>query len=186
MNTVMAELSRWEQRKLRVWIRRETDAATRNRMLMLLQVSKGKSVANVAQALHVARSTVYRLLKRFFERGWSVLADRREENGPTGVDEMFMLQLRAAVAGSPQGGAGRQYTLFMDAGVVVRSHDGTDGHARVAGHDESVARQDRRAAWPTAPGVAVPVEKRAENKAFAEDRPVDQRFAQERSGRACG
>jgi transposase len=102
MKTIMPELTRWEKRKLRIWIRRETDAGTRTRMLMLLQTSKGKPVADVAEALHVARSTVYRLLTCFRERGWSALADRREENGQTGVDEMFLLQLRETVAGSPQ------------------------------------------------------------------------------------
>jgi len=71
-------------------------------MLMLLQVSKGKPVVEVAENLHVARSTVYRLLHRFRHQGWSALADRREDNGPTGVDDMFLLQLRKAVAGSPQ------------------------------------------------------------------------------------
>ena len=102
MQTIMLELSRWEKRKLRIWIRRETDAGTRTRMLMLLQVSKGKPVVEVADNLHVARSTVYRLLGRFRQQGWSALAERREENGQTGVDEMFLLQLRKAVAGSPQ------------------------------------------------------------------------------------
>jgi transposase len=102
MQTIMPELSRWEKRKLRIWIKRESDAGTRTRMLMLLQVSKSKPVAEVAEGLHVARSTGYRLLSRFNERGWSALADRREENGRTGVDEMFLLQLREVVAGSPQ------------------------------------------------------------------------------------
>lgn len=102
MKTIMPELSRWEKRKLRIWIRRETDAGTRTRMLILLQVSKRKPVAEVAENLHVARSTVYRLVDRFRHWGWSALADRREENGRTGIDEMFMLQLRKAVAGSPQ------------------------------------------------------------------------------------
>ena len=71
MRTIMPELSRWEKRRLRIWIQRETDAGTRTRMLMLLQVSKGKPVAEAAEALHVARSTVYRLLDRFQERCWS-------------------------------------------------------------------------------------------------------------------
>jgi len=103
MKTIMPELSRWEKRKLRIWVRRETDAGTRIRMLMVLQVNKGKPVMQVAEDLHVARSTVYRMLRRFREQGWSALADRREENGRTGVGEMFLLQLRKAVAGSPQG-----------------------------------------------------------------------------------
>lgn len=102
MKTIMPDLSRSEKRKLRIWIRRETDGGTRIRMLILLQVSKGKPVVKVAEALHVARSTVYRLLRRFRRQGWSALADGREENGRTGVDEMFLLQLRKAVAGSPQ------------------------------------------------------------------------------------
>jgi transposase len=102
MQHLMPELSRYEKRRLRIWIRREKDAGTRTRMLMLLQVSKGKPVAVVAEALDVARSTVYRLLRRFRDQGWPGLADRREENGRTGVGEMFLLQLRKAVFGSPQ------------------------------------------------------------------------------------
>ena len=70
MNSIV-ELSRSDKRKLRIWIRRETDAGTRTRMLMLLQVSKRKSVAEVAENLHVARSTVYRLVDRFRQWGWS-------------------------------------------------------------------------------------------------------------------
>lgn len=102
MKTIMPALSRWEKRRLRVWIRREVDASTRTRMLMLLQLSKGKPVIQVAESLHVARSTVYRVAERLRASGWSALADRREENGRKSVDEMFLLQLRKAVAGSPQ------------------------------------------------------------------------------------
>ena len=60
-------------------------------MLPLLQVSKGKPVTEAAEALHVTRSSVYRLLDRFEERGWSAVADRREDNGRTGMGEMFLL-----------------------------------------------------------------------------------------------
>lgn len=102
MQTIMPALSRWEKRRLRIWIQREVDAGMRTRMLILLQVSKGKPVTDVAESLHVARSTIYRLADRFRRCGWPALADRREENGRTGVDEMFVLQLRQAVAGSPQ------------------------------------------------------------------------------------
>jgi len=102
MQSIMPELSRSEKRRLRIWIRRETNAGMRTRMLIVLQVSKGKPIVEVAEALHVARSTVYRLLRRFRQQGWPALADRREENGRTDVDEMFLLQLRKAVAGSPQ------------------------------------------------------------------------------------
>jgi len=165
MRTIMPELSRSEKRRLRIWIRRERDAGTRTRMLLLLQVSKGKPVAEVAEALHVARSTVYRLLDRFRVRGWSALADRREENGRTGVDEMFLLQ----------GFSPRLWLVkaHLDAGTALRSDGGMHGLAGEPGDDEPVAQEDRSSAGPAASGAAVPVEKGAENKAFAENRPVD-------------
>ncbi len=102
MKTIIPALSRWEKRKLRVWISRETDAGLRTRMSILLHLSRHKPVADVAEGLHVARSTVYRVAERFRMWGWPGLADRREDNGPTGVDEMFRLELRRAIAGSPQ------------------------------------------------------------------------------------
>ena len=61
MKTIMPELSRWEKRRLRIGIRRETDGGMRTRMLILLHLSKGKRVMEVAENLQVARSTVYRL-----------------------------------------------------------------------------------------------------------------------------
>jgi len=102
MNSIMPALSRGEKRKLRVWIQRESDAGTRTRMLILLHVSKAKPVKEVAESLHVARSTVYRVVERFVTLGWSALADRREDNGRRRVDEMYLLELRKAVAGCPQ------------------------------------------------------------------------------------
>lgn len=102
MNSIMPALSRGEKRKLRVWIQRESDARTRTRMLILLHVSKGKRVRDVAENLHVARSTVYRVVDHFLTLGWSALADRREDNGRSNADEMYLLELRKAVAGCPQ------------------------------------------------------------------------------------
>ena len=96
------ELSRSDKRKLRIWIRRETDAGMRTRMSMILHLSKGKAVAEVAESLHVARSTVYRVAERFRHWGWLGLADGREDNGSPGVGAMFLLHLRLAVASTPQ------------------------------------------------------------------------------------
>lgn len=102
MNRIMPAFSRGEKRKLRVWIRRELDARTRTRMLILLQVSKGRPVRQVAENVHVAVSTVYRVVARFMAWGWPALADRREDNGRSRIDEMYVLELRKAVAGCPQ------------------------------------------------------------------------------------
>lgn len=98
----IVELSRSDKRKLRVWIPREKDAGVRTRMSIILHLAKGKPVAHVAESLHVARSTVYRLADRFRVWGWKALADRREDNGAPGVGDIFLLELRSAVALTPQ------------------------------------------------------------------------------------
>ena len=100
MNSI-ANLTRSEKRRLRIWIQRERDARMRTRLTIILHSSKGRSVGQTAAALDVARSTVYRVADRFIHWGWQGLADRREDNGASGVDELFLLELRSAVASNP-------------------------------------------------------------------------------------
>ena len=99
---IIVDLSRGEKRRLRIWIRRETDAGLRTRMSIILHLARGRPAADVAESLHLARSTVYRVAQRFTECGWSGLADRREDNGARGIDDFFLLMLRQIVAGSPR------------------------------------------------------------------------------------
>ena len=99
---IIIDLSRAEKRRLRIWIRRETDAGLRTRMSIILHLAVGWAAADVAASLHLARSTVYRVAQRFGECGWAGLADRREDNGVSAVDDFFLLVLRQVVAGSPR------------------------------------------------------------------------------------
>lgn len=99
--SIISELSRSEKRKLRIWIQREVDAGMRTRMSIILHLSRGKPVTDVAGSLHVARSTVYRVAKRFRVSSWPGLADYREDNGPVGVGASFLLILRHLVANRP-------------------------------------------------------------------------------------
>ena len=99
---IMVELSRAEKRQLGIWIRKETDGGLRTRMSILLHLARGRPAAEVAVSLHLARSTVYRVAERFRSLGSAGLADRREDNGPPGVDEFFLLMLRQVVGASPQ------------------------------------------------------------------------------------
>lgn len=99
---IIVDLSRAEKRRLRIWIRRETDAGLRTRMSIILHLARGRVPAETAVSLHLARSTVYRVAKRFVESGWTGLADRREDNGASGIDDFFLLMLRQVVAGSPR------------------------------------------------------------------------------------
>lgn len=100
MNSI-ADLTRAEKRKLRIWIQREKDAGMRTRLTIILHLSKGRSARQTAAGLEVVPSTVYRVAERFRGWGWAGLADRREDNGSRGVDELFLLELRAAVAATP-------------------------------------------------------------------------------------
>jgi len=98
---IITETSRWEKRKLRIAIRRETDAAMRTRMTVVLHLAKGRSVRAAAEAVDVARSTVYRIADRWNRCGWAGLCDRREDNGPPGVGDAYLLELRLAVQSTP-------------------------------------------------------------------------------------
>jgi|GEM_PF-3945567 len=71
-------------------------------MSILLHLARGRPAAQVADSLHVARTTVDRMAERLRSDGFAGLADRREDNGRPGVDELFLLLLRQVVAGSPQ------------------------------------------------------------------------------------
>lgn len=100
--SIIPELTRWEKRKLRIWIYREVHAGLRTRMSIILHLARDRPAGETAIALHVARSTVYRVAERFREWGFAGLVDRREDNGPPGVGDSFLLQLRRAVSLTPQ------------------------------------------------------------------------------------
>ncbi len=99
--SIIVELSQSEKRQLRIWIQREADAGLRTRMSIILHLARGRPATQTADALHVARSTVYRVAERFRTWGFAGLGDRREDNGPTGVGDVFLLQLRRAVSLTP-------------------------------------------------------------------------------------
>jgi transposase len=119
MKKVTLELTRAEQRCLRIRIQRTADAGLRTRMLIILHVSRRRPVVDIAESLHVARSTIYRVVERFEAEGWAGLADHREDNGAPGVDEMFLLVLRQVVAATPQDYGWRRPTWTQELLCVV-------------------------------------------------------------------
>jgi transposase len=70
--------------------------------LIIVNLLNGRSVADIVCALHVGRSTVYDVAKRFREHGEVGLIDRREENGERKLDESYLAKLHEVVAASPQ------------------------------------------------------------------------------------
>ena len=173
---IIVELSRSEKRQLRIWIQREAEAGLRTRMSIILHLARGRPAVETADAMHVARSTVYRVAERFGLWGFAGLGDRREDNGPAGVGDILL-------ASSPcrELHAGRIWlcSSHVDAGVVV-SGDGTGRRrSRFADDDESLLAIDRCPSRTATAGAALPVVEKQAKKPFATHSQVDRIAAQE-------
>ena len=100
--SIVAQHYRQQKRKLRRLIHKERDAGMKTRLSIILHLAEDERPVAVARALHVARSTVYRVAQRYRVDGLAGLADRREDNGGPLVDDTILLELRALVAESPR------------------------------------------------------------------------------------
>ncbi len=90
-----------KERLLR-WLRRCADAGLKTRLLIIVNLLNGRDPRQTAAVLHVHRATVYRVARRFRERGEVGLLDRREDNGPAKLDERFLAILDEVVRSRPQ------------------------------------------------------------------------------------
>ncbi len=79
-----------------------SDGKLKTRYLIVVNVLHGRSPEDTAQAVGVARSTVYRVLERFRDDGEAGLVDRREENGGHKLDDDYLAVLYEVVASRPQ------------------------------------------------------------------------------------
>lgn len=82
-------------------LRRCHQAAVRLRYLIVLNLWHGRSAREIERVLNVHNTTVYRVAKRFRERGEASLWDGREDNGPDKLSEDFLAQLDRIVRGQP-------------------------------------------------------------------------------------
>jgi transposase len=78
------------------------DAKLKTRYLIVVNLIHKRSPKDTAGALGVALSTVYRVAERFREHGEVGLLDRREDNGDTKLDEMYLATLYKVVRSNPQ------------------------------------------------------------------------------------
>jgi transposase len=88
--------------KLRRVARRCRDADTRTRYLVVLRSADGWSGKRITKALGCAAATVSRTLDRWEAYGEAGLLDRREDNGTTKADELYVETVRWILAGKPQ------------------------------------------------------------------------------------
>jgi transposase len=74
----------------------------RVRYLIIVNVWSGRSAREIEQVLKVHNTTVYRVVKRFRERGEASLWDGREDNGAEKLSEHFLQILDRVVRSNPQ------------------------------------------------------------------------------------
>ena len=108
------------RRTLRSWGMSATDANLRLRCKIVLNLVRAESTSKIASVLGCSLSQVYRVANRFIEEGELSLADRREDNGETKVDESYQAELLRLVAeDSPQDHGYRRPTWTQELLVLV-------------------------------------------------------------------
>ena len=80
-------------------LRKCRQALVRIRYLIILNLWSGRSAREIERVLKVHNTTVYRVAKRFQERGEASLWDGREDNGPEKLSEDFLALLDRVVRG---------------------------------------------------------------------------------------
>jgi transposase len=88
--------------KLKRAARRCQDADTRVRYLIVVRSGEGWSGRRIARALGCCGSTVSRTLDRYEAYGEAGLLDRREDNGRTKADDLYVQTVRWVLAGTPR------------------------------------------------------------------------------------
>jgi transposase len=101
MDGIIPELWFADKQKLIRRMRKCRDAGLKTRYLIIVNLFR-RSVTQTATALHIARSTVYRVAARFREFGEWGLWDRREDNGESKLSEHVLAELDRIVRDTPQ------------------------------------------------------------------------------------
>lgn len=143
-----------------------TDARLRMRYLIILNLADGHSANETASVLHVGRSTVYAVARRFRDQGEAGLIDRREENGNPKLDEQYLQTLYDVVASSPQQYAWQRPTWTREM-LVQTLLKLTGVRLHVSTMSRALAAIGARRGRPK-PTVRCPWSKRAKNKRLRE------------------
>jgi transposase len=108
------------RRKVRSWAMTSKEADFRLRCKIVWNLVRGESPQRISQVLGCSLSQVYRVARRFVEQGEIGLADRREDNGQTKVDESYQAELLRLVAeDSPQDHGYRRPTWTQELLLLV-------------------------------------------------------------------
>ncbi len=101
MDGIIPELRFADKQKLLRHMRKCRDAGLKTRYLIIVNLFK-RTPTQTAAALHIARSTVYRVAERFRQFGEWGLLDRREDNGEPKLSEYVLAELDRLVRDTSQ------------------------------------------------------------------------------------
>ena len=119
VRTRWASRSRWERRVIRKRAWASPDVVVRNHSKIVLSLVQCVLPPAIARGSSCSISQVYRVAHRFLEEGPAGLADKREDNGETKVDDRYEAVLMRVVEGSPRGYGYRRWTWTQELLVLV-------------------------------------------------------------------
>jgi transposase len=101
MSSIVPRVSWFVKEKMRKRFQKCRIALVRLRYLIVFNLWSGRSPREIEPILHVHNTTVYRVAKRFCERGEASLWDGREGNGAAKLSEAYLGILNDVVRSSP-------------------------------------------------------------------------------------
>ena len=101
MSAIVPKVSFFVKEKMCKRFRKCRIASVRLRYLIVLCLWNGRTVRELEPILDVHNTTIYRVAKRFRERGEASLWDGREGNGPDKLSEAYLGILNEVVRSSP-------------------------------------------------------------------------------------
>lgn len=99
---IIPQLSTGVTQRLRMWRRKTSDMALRNRIQMVLLYNEGRSSTQIGKDLGYAPSAVGNILRRFRDSGFEGLEDGRKYNGQSKIDADLLQALAEILTKSPQ------------------------------------------------------------------------------------
>jgi transposase len=129
MDGIVPKLRFADQQKILKQMKYCRDAPVKQHYLIIVNLIAGRPPAELAQVLQVARSTVYRVARRFRDLGEAGLLDQREDNGQTKLEESYLAILYEVVKSNPQEHGWKRPTWTREMMVeTLRQKTGTRIH----------------------------------------------------------
>jgi len=156
--------------KLRRMRKETNDNRLGIRCQIVLLAGKGRTWERIAEGVGCSRSCVARVLRRFHNHGLAGLIDRREDNGPSKLDDSFLGLLYRLVDDTPRSFGYLRPTWTRE--LLVRVMEEKSGvRIHVATMSRALAKIGARRGRPK-PMVRCPWKRRAKERRLAELRKL--------------